>query len=208
MLISSEIQDVINSLEGIVYAVDCDGVILAVSEPAWSDFAVANNGGAIADTANIIERNMFDFIAGEEVKKSYRERMNELAEGPGNERITFAYRCDSPTKRRDMRMAISPLNIDKKMLGFLFHSIVWAEAARPAMGLYDFAGLMVRLAEERDLPTLSMCSHCQKVLFSPSDDSAGEWVDAVEYYRLGGNEDVSISHGICSQCKKTHWYGH
>jgi len=193
-------QDFLDSLEGIAYAVDRTGTILAVSRESWSDFARENEGDAIAVPNAVIGQNLLASIAGEEVRQSYRDYMETLSEAGGSERGAFGYRCDAPERMRQMRMAISPLVFDGVMHGFLFHSVVWEEAVRPAIALYDFSGLLERMERESGQPHLSMCSYCQRVRH-PAGTEAGEWVEATEYYRRGGDEQVVISHGICPDCR-------
>lgn len=194
-------QDFLDTLEGVAYAVERDGTVLAVSRDSWSSFARENGGEAIADPHAIVGRNLLDFVSGDEVRESYRDYMEALSHAPTTERVAFGFRCDAPDRKRQMRMAISPMVLYGTLRGFLFHSVVWEEVERPAMALYDFAGLLGQLARAGALPHLAMCSYCQRVRFpAGSDPEAGEWMDAAGYYRRGGDEQVAISHGVCTGC--------
>ena len=44
---------------------------------------------------------------------------------------------------------------------------------------------------------LSICSFCQEVRLPET----GQWVTPEGYYRSGGDGDVRLSHGVCSDCE-------
>lgn len=200
-MISDDQQDLLDSLDGIAYVVDRDLVLRAVSRSAWRKFAVDNDGASVADTRAVIGQPLELFVSGEEVWRLYCEHLEDLEQQGPAARSVFAFRCDSPDKRREMRMAISPLILRGQHSGWLFHSVIWEEVSRPPMGLFDYSDLMSRLASETSAPALRMCSICQNVVDPAGDSGTGEqWIDASEYYRRGGQEDVVITHGICPGC--------
>lgn len=200
-----EVRELVNALDGIVYVVDLNGVIRLVGERSWTAFALANGGDDIADPREIIGANLLSFVSGEQVRECYEQHFADLRDYENAPRSSFPFRCDAPDARREMRMAISPVVFDGRHRGFLFQSILWHEAPRPPMGLFDFTNLTeLKEALGVDSSIIVMCSFCQKVRW-PSDNAEHEkeWIDAEEYYSRGGNEQVGISHGMCPPCKAT-----
>lgn len=61
----------LNSLDGLSYVVAADGTILAVGEPAWSDFAVANDAPAIHGSL-MVGRDLFDGTTDDNVRALQR----------------------------------------------------------------------------------------------------------------------------------------
>ena len=195
---SLDVQQLLDAVEGVAYAVDREGVILACSRRQWDAFLVRNGGSDGLRAGAVVGRNLFDFIAGEDVAGRYRSWLRSLAasnHGP----LTFAFRCDAPGERREMRMAVTRLERGGRLEGFLFHSTVLAAEARPPLNVYDAEALVE--AEQRDTvrPVVLMCSFCQRLRWPPAA-MPERWVEAEAYYRLGGESRVRISHGICPDC--------
>lgn len=203
MEFSKEVDDLVNALDGVAYIVDLNGVIRLVGERGWRDFAVHNGGTHIANPRDVIGANLLSFVSGENVRQCYEQHLSDLCDFKNAPRSSFPFRCDAPDARREMRMAISPVVLDSRHRGFLFQSILWHEAPRPAMGLFDFANineLNEMLGDSS--PTIVMCSFCERICWpSESAPRATEWIEAEEYYRRGGAEAVGISHGICPECR-------
>jgi len=198
-------QDFLDALEGVAYAVNPAGVILAVGQPAWRRFAERNKGDAIAEPRNLVGQSLLDLINGDDVRGFYRTCLDKLCKGRAAKPLAVAFRCDAPDVQREMRLAMTSLRFGGPPAGVLFQAITWHESRRPALALYDFAGLREKLSEIASLPTLTMCSFCQRVRYpAGSARRSGAWVEAPEYYRLGGNEEVAIAHGICPACKRRH----
>ena len=192
-------DDVLNAFDGICYIFDREGNILAVGPDNWSRFA--ESAGDTALNAQAVKRqNLFDFIAGEPVRKQIRQVMDTLISGKVADWV-MPYRCDAPGIKRNMRISIRPIRDKESVIGFLFQSIVLDESQRPPLDIFDFAELEKKFEQQKKLPLVSMCSYCQRVRDKSHTD--GEWADAENYYAKGGTSYVRLSHGICPNCIRT-----
>lgn len=189
-------QAILDAFEGIAYVVDLNDTVVAIGRRAWSHAATKNGIFGDLPAEEIIGRNLFDFIEGAEVQETYR-RFNRALLAEPDKKIVFPYRCDTPNERQDLRMCISALKVDGSVWGFLYVSTPVAIHRRPAVNLVDFTALMRWANSQTALPIISACSLCMKFA---GPDQPREWVEATEYYRRGGTEQVRISHGICDNC--------
>src|SRR5579871_6228560 len=89
--------------EPIVYRIDADDTIVFVNE-SWVRYAERNGAPALARGA--VDRSLWDFIEGTEVAMLWRELVDRARDGHV---LTFPYRCDSPGQRRELVMAVAPL---------------------------------------------------------------------------------------------------
>ena len=76
---SLDVQQLLDAVEGVAYAVDREGVILACSRRQWDAFLVRNSGPDALRAGTIVGRNLFDFIAGGDVAGRYRSWLRSLA---------------------------------------------------------------------------------------------------------------------------------
>ncbi|MGC2854771.1 PAS domain-containing protein [Novispirillum sp. DQ9] len=199
-MMGTDMQHLLDALEGVTYVTDPRGVIVACGRPGW-DRAVRLSDAAVAPRVeDVLGRSLFDFIGGASVRDSYRLHMERAAAMPERPRV-FECRCDTPGLSRVIRMSIGAVRDDAgKVEGFLFQSVVVRTSERVPVALFAFPPPPARVEEEEG-PFLGMCSYCQRVRFpAGSAEGQGEWIDAVEYYRRGGDNDVVISHGICPDC--------
>ncbi len=195
-----DVQNLIDAMEGIAYVLDPEGTIVTIGTRNWNRFASENGGEALIDGEGVIGRSLYDIIAGESVKDSYR-RFADAIRSADHPSAVFASRCDSPSVKRSLRLAMTPIGGVGGAPHVLVQSVTLSEEARPPIGLFDFQGLLAAMERDRTRPVLAMCSYCQDVRFPPgSDDETGTWITAEDYYRRGGTSDVGISHGICSGC--------
>lgn len=185
----------LESMYGIAYLVDRDGVIIDYSEKNWNNFARENDSPVLLNKENVLGHKIYEFIEGEETKKSYREFNEILLEGK-RESINFYYRCDSPEYRRDMKMCISAVKINKEVKYLLYHSIVLSETLRPPMNI--FSNKIKKFDHFSEI--ITVCSYCKSIKTSTEDTKNFRWLTPEEYYRSGGKEDVMLSHGICPTC--------
>jgi hypothetical protein len=188
-------RTLLNALDGIVYLVDGLGILRAYGDPNWTVFADAQNAPHLGNGA-AIGKSIFDGIEGEEVRTAYR-RLHGAAASSRGRRITFEYRCDSPATERTMRMSLT--NVIGSLV--LYQSQILSEVPRPWMSLFNFKNSYS--ARGRNSPVVTMCSFCNQVRWplSASDEEV-HWISPGDYYRSGGQDDVSISHGICPRCTK------
>jgi hypothetical protein len=194
------VQELLDAVEGVAYVVDPEGIILACSKRTWDAFLAQNNGPAALRAGAIIGQNIFAYVSGAQVAERYCSWLRALAaedRGP----LIFAYRCDAPGERREMRMAVTRLERSGQLDGFLFQSTLLAAEARPPLNIYDSASVIE--AEERDAarPIVTTCSFCRRLRWPPSA-LPESWVEAEDYYRLGGASRVRLSHGICPDCAR------
>lgn len=187
---------ILEQLEGIWYAVDCDLMIEAVSHENWNSFADANTPRSFDKADSIIGKPLLDYIATNETRGYYEAMCAAILAGK-RDKISFVYRCDAPDTRRDIRMTISPLRDEgNAVTGILFHNVVLAEVQRPPIEL------LIQNPdsdEAQGLDTVHMCSFCKDV--SPDKPESGDsWMTAEEYYQRGGSSRVLLSHGVCPSC--------
>lgn len=189
-------QSLLDAMAGVSYLIAPDGRILGIGHRGWRLFAVESGALDLAEPEPLIGRNLFDFIAGQEVHAAYGRMLERIR--LGEPQVTLPCRCDAPGITRDMRMTITPLKRNRALLAFLFQSITLTERTRPPVRLYEFDG--------RDypdtVPLLGMCSLCERVCPGPEDCSqrTAPWMEAESYYARGGSSQVRISHTVCPYC--------
>lgn len=201
-MIGSEVQHLLDAIDGVSYLTDGEGVIMACGRPGWERALRQADAAAPLPVETVIGRRLLDFIAGPKVRDTYRLHMERAAAMPGSPR-SFECRCDTPELSRVIRMSISALpEVAAGKPGFLFQSVVVRTAERVPVALFAFPP--PKADQSADAPFLGLCSYCHDVRFpAGSAEGEGEWIDAVEYYRRGGDNAVVISHGVCPRCFET-----
>ena len=194
MLLGTEIPD---AMDGVVYATSPEGVIISVGTRNWRDFAQANDGEKLAEPSNLIGQNLFGFIEGDKVVDIYRGYYDALLTGRA-EQIRFPYRCDSPSVKREMRMAITPVYAGGRIGAILFQSQPINILTRPPLNILDHGAMRDALSELNGLPIVTLCSFCHDV--KASQAAGGGWVSPEAYYGAGGDSRVRVSHGLCPKC--------
>jgi hypothetical protein len=188
-------QQVLDAISGPAYVVDEDAYIRLIGRPHWN--AQVPDSPRRIDPQAIIDRNLFEFIQGEEVRQLYRRIMARLAEDP-TQTADLAYRCDSPGMKREFRLTVSRVTAPAR--GYLFTSQVLSQSQRPPMPLFDYQALAA-LVGDPSPPVLVICSICHRVKARPGDDQdILNWIEPEQYYREGGSSHVSLSHGLCPGC--------
>jgi len=91
-----------NAAPVVRYEVDASDTLIRVNE-AWTSFAVANNASNLL-TDGVIGRSLWDFLPHGTTRLVYDILLRQVRDG-GQSR--FAYRCDSPDRRRFMEMTIT-----------------------------------------------------------------------------------------------------
>ena len=189
----------LEALDGISFVTDPSGTITAVGTTNWNSFASANDALELLDQT-VVGQHLFKFISGQEVQAFLEEVMKRIAAGV-HSRWAMEFRCDAPTCRRTMRQSITPVRMSGTCVGLLFQSVELQSEQRPAIDLFDFRALTRIADQDPTLPTIAMCSWCQRVRHELS--SGTEWVEAEDYYAAGGRSRVRISHSICDDCFKS-----
>jgi hypothetical protein len=173
------------STEALSYAIDEQDHLVKVDEGYYS-FA-AENGWAEAGTS--LGRSLWDYVAGEEMRKLQRMLVRRIREEVRS--VELPFRCDGPDMRREMKIRI---------------------VARPGGRAVLFSAKL-RSEEEREVPqplldpdaprgedTLTMCGWCDRF------EVDGEWVEVEEAARrlelFNRPELPALSHGICPDCSE------
>ncbi len=189
-------DEVLDAFDGICYAMAPDGRISAIGPGNWDRFA-ETIGPDSPRAKDMRDRNLFDFIGGNEVAGHYRRIMKQLHQ-PAFSEWVMHFRCDGPDCKRGTRLAIRPVRDNDTVRGFVFQSVILEESLRPALDILDFEALRKGPEDARSRPLVTICSYCQRV----KDDrhTGGEWLSAEQYYAAGGGSRVRVSHGVCPPC--------
>lgn len=165
------------------YTVDRENQITWVSE-RWWPFARDNNAPQL-DPENVLGKNLPDFISDLTSRQLYEQLMGRVR----NERriILINIRCDSPDKKRFLKIKMSPL----PEASVSFESWPVKEKTRPPISC-------LIPSDRHSDATVYMCSWCKCVLVGKS------WMeieDALpELGLLEMKHPPSISHCICNPC--------
>jgi hypothetical protein len=197
------LDELLDAIDGISYVVDQEFKILAVGRTHWEAFAASNDAPELT-AASVLGRDLLEIVQGNDVRDVYRHYAEETL--GSSKSVALAARCDSPSVRRELRVAITPLRRAGAVHGLLFQSLTVDELVRPPIDLFDFKAVSTRVEGRRHLPIITLCSFCQRVN-RPATQGEGSWIDAEEYYRMGGTSDVRISHGLCPDCENQHYEG-
>ena len=120
----SVLEELLDAMDGIAYAVDAEYRIVAVGRRQWERFAV-ESGAPELRADKIIGRNLFEFMTGPELRQAYRDLADRIAST--GEPAVIAARCDSPGIARELRLSIAPLCLGDKGPGLLFQAQIVSE---------------------------------------------------------------------------------
>jgi len=193
---SSSADDILNALSGVVYVTSRGGEFLAFGRRNWDAFACENSGQEIVSD-NLLGRNLFDFIGGNDVKAVYQSAHATLLEDD-RAKVSFEYRCDAPDFERRMLMSISSVACGHDKAAILYQSQILEERVRVPMKLFSADNHKNTYGAENQT---SICSFCAKVAWPVGAESASQdWVSGEAYYAKGGSSRVGLRHGICPGC--------
>ena len=195
---SARVEDWLNALDGVAYLVAPDGTIVGVGREDWIEFA-HRVGFDHPAPDEVVGRNLFDMIASPEVRGAFaavHQRVATLAKRA----LSYDYRCDAPDLERFMKMSVSALTAQGRLLGVLYQSTLLSARDRVPLEFLSDAGAALEEARVSDLPFVTICQFCADVTMKAWD---GEWVTPTDYYRHGGPAEVRLSHGICPTCERT-----
>jgi hypothetical protein len=178
-------------MQRILYRLDAADRIEATGGE-WERFARAN-GAPDLDPEVVLNRRLWEFVAGEEVRELLRLVFVRARATGGTVRLPF--RCDSPSERRFMELLVHPLPAS----GLEVESRVLRAEPRA------YVPLLERSSRLR-YGTISICSWCLKIRLL-----GGAWVEveeAVEAMDLFSSADLpNLSHGICRPCAELVFQG-
>ncbi|MEJ2697473.1 MAG: hypothetical protein P8013_12600 [Candidatus Sulfobium sp.] len=168
-----------------VYRIDRNDRIVFISDN-WLAFAEANEGADSCHPSLVLDKSLWDFIAGPETRHLYDVIIGNVR--TRKRAVIIHYRCDSPAYRRFMEMTVNPLDGG----GVEFRSRIVRIEERDIVALLEDCGTH---SEEM----VTMCSFCKKVRLS-----GDEWVEAEEAVErldlFGASRLPQISHGVCQPC--------
>ena len=183
-------------MDGIAYATDASGTVIAYGASKWNEFAAANGGLRLVRPEAVLGRSILDVITGEQVRVAYRHFLAALAENRVGA-IRFSYRCDGPGAGRAMQMSITRLRWGGEPAGFLFQSTLLDRGVRAPVTLFESTTGWT-LAEDGDETASQFCSFCQK-LCRPgrSRDDPANWT----YDAPVPTEDRRVAYAVCPSCE-------
>lgn len=167
------------------YTVDKNDIIVGVSEN-WRMFAEQNFDEPTCFPENIVGSSLWDHIYDLETKHLYEIILQKVREH--KRPAAFPFRCDSPEKRRFLKLSITPIDDDSVN----FKSEIIKEELREPVDL-------LRHDIERSNEFIKICSICKKIAIT---DIEWEEVEiAVQKMKLFEMEVVpQLTHGICQSC--------
>jgi hypothetical protein len=154
-------------------------------DPGFHRFAEENGW---PESGASLGRSLWDFVAGEDMKKLQRMLLRRVRDGIGD--VELPFRCDGPGVRREMDIRIASSSGGRLVL---FATRLRAEQPR------EFQPLLDPVAKRSDEP-IEMCGWCDRFRVD------GEWVEVEEAARrlqlFLRSEPPRISHGICPDCSE------
>jgi hypothetical protein len=165
------------------YAIDEHDHLVKVDD-GYYRFAEENGW---EDAVNSLGRSLWDYVAGEELKKVQRLLLRRIRDEAGD--VELPFRCDSPDVRREMEIRIKAGAGGRAVL---FSARVRSEEGR------DLPQPLLDPAAPRGNDTLAMCGWCDRF------EVEGEWVEVEEAARRLGlferSELPTLDHRICPDC--------
>lgn len=191
-------NDWLNALDGVAYLVAPRGNIIALGREGWNDFARTLGSDSPSPDA-VVGRSLFEMIADPEARGAF-EAIHRRVATRARRALAYEYRCDAPDLERLMKMSVSALTTQGRLLGVLYQSTLLS--AKDRVPLAFLSGREAALEEQRlsNVPFVKVCQFCADVTMA---DWNGEWVKPAEYYRRGGDDAVRLSQGICPTCERT-----
>jgi hypothetical protein len=167
------------TVEALSYAIDDQDRLIRLDE-GYYRFA-EENGWESANGS--LGRSLWDFVAGEDVRKVLRLLVRRIRDGVRDVELTC--RCDGPGVTREMDLRIAATSTGR---GVLFSARVRSQAEREPQGLLDPGA-------PRGADPLPMCAWCDRF------EVGGEWVEAEEAARrlelFRRSEMPSLDHTVC-----------
>jgi hypothetical protein len=168
----------------LTYAIDDEDRLVKVDD-GYYRFAEENGWDEVGAS---LGRSLWDFVAGEELKKLQRMLLRRLRSEVRS--VELPFRCDAPGIRREMNIRIVAHTSGRAVL---FAVYMKSEEERDSQPMLDPSA-------PRGEDTLTMCGWCDRFLV---DDG---WVEIeVAAERLGLFQHTAlptITHDICSDCSQ------
>jgi hypothetical protein len=168
----------------ITYQIDKENRLIFLSDE-WYPFAQQNKAAHLTREM-VLNKSMFVFVTDRQCQHLYQILIENAKQS--KRILKFHFRCDSPDRRRFMRMEIFAC-ADESLF---FKSCLLREELREPVLLLDADA-------NRSDEFLIICSWCKKVMID-----AQEWAEveaAIEKLELFNTEKLpGLSHGICPKC--------
>jgi hypothetical protein len=171
------------AVEALSYAIDDQDRLIRLDEGFYR-FAEENGWDEVG---NSLGRSLWDFVAGEDVRKLQRLLLRRIRDGVRDVQLPF--RCDGPEVSREMDIRIVA---DSSGRVVLFSARLRAEEE------WDEPQPLLDPRAPRDEDFLPMCAWCDRFLVE------GEWVEVEEAAKrlelFRRSEMPTIDHSICPRC--------
>jgi len=173
------------STQALSYAIDQQDHLIKVDDGFYR-FAEENGWN---DVGTSLGRPLWDFVAGEDLRKVQRLLLRRIRDEGGD--VELPFRCDGPEVRREMEIRIKAGGGGRAVL---FSARVRTEEER------EEPQPLLDPAARRGPRMLAMCGWCDRF------EVEGDWVEVEEAARslelFDRPELPSLSHGICPECNQ------
>jgi hypothetical protein len=175
------------TVEALSYAIDDQDRLIRLDEGFYR-FAEENGWDGVDSS---LGRSLWDFVAGDDVRKLQRMLVRRVREGLHD--VELPFRCDGPEVTREMDVRIVA---DRSGRVVLFSARLRSEDERDEpQPLLDPSAVR----DEEDF--LPMCAWCDRFLV------AGKWVEvdeAAQRLQLFRRDQLpSLDHTVCPSCNQT-----
>jgi len=179
------VNEFMNNVDSCVtYYIDKENRLTFVDDK-WYEFALDNKAAQLTRPV-VVNKSLFSFISDESTIHLYKMLIERIRKE--QETLGFAFRCDSPDRRRFMEMVLFPLS--NNSVGF--RSCIIKEELRKTVALLDAGGV-------RSGDLLKICSWCKKIELDHS-----VWVEVEQAVESLGLFNVVklpyLTHGMCPSC--------
>lgn len=168
------------------YAIDARDRLVAV-DAQWDAFA-QENGAPGLDRSHVLGHELWEFISDPNTVTLYKMLLARVREN--DTAVILPLRCDSPDRRRYMRLVIAPLHRGSAR----FDAVLEREEPREVVSLLDARA-------RRSDANLAICGWCKRIRVGEE-----EWLeveDAVVRMDLFGRPEVpNLSHCMCPDCER------
>jgi hypothetical protein len=172
------------TVDTLSYAIDDEDRLIRVDDGFYR-FAAENGWEGAGDS---LGRSLWDFVAGEEVRKVQRLLLRRVREGLRG--VELPFRCDGPEITREMGIRIAA---DSSGRVVLFSARLRAEHRRA-----ESQPLLDAATPRAEGDFLAMCAWCDRFLVG------GEWIEVEEAARRLGlfrrAQMPALDHSVCPQC--------
>jgi hypothetical protein len=176
----AQLRILVSVVEALSYAIDDQDRLIRLDE-GYYRFAEENGWD---DAAVSLGRSLWDFVAGEDVRKVLRLLVRRVRDEVGHVELTC--RCDGPETRREMDVRIAATSSGR---GVLFSARLRSEEER------EEPQRLLDPAAPRSRDRLPMCAWCDRF------EVDGEWVEAEEAAKrlelFRRREMPTLDHTVC-----------